>query len=251
MKKIILFIIVSVIALSSCVTMSDPNISQHLQLPKKLTVVTDSGITASVSFDDRVWMVLEVENNTNEPVRIEPDNSSFAFPSGQTSKPVSEDTRGYDAGRSVPPIVVGAGEKFRGEFVSRNAISYNYGWRLSEWVPINPEGLAITIGYSTAGNDGYFSFKYDSQSANAPDWTTLGEVEVEKRFWNFLFLRSGDKRRKELFELAQEKALAEYGSDRLINLKYEGSWNGLSLLLYFSMLGFVEDATLTATVISP
>jgi hypothetical protein len=78
---------------------------------------------------------------------------------------------------------------------------------------------------------------------------SLGTVIVKETYWNFLFLNSVENRRKVLFDKAMVEAKNKYGENiELKNLRYQGDWNAASLLFYFSMLGFVEDATLTADV---
>jgi uncharacterized protein YceK len=70
-------------------------------------------------------------------------------------------------------------------------------------------------------------------------------------YWSILFLESPEAMRKNLFEKASNKAKLLYGDDvKLINLNYTGEWNALSLLLYFGMLGQVQDVILTADVVS-
>jgi hypothetical protein len=59
-----------------------------------------------------------------------------------------------------------------------------------------------------------------------------------------------DKRREFLLEQAKKEAEKKYGNNiELTNIEYEGNWSPASILLYFSMLGFVEKASITADVI--
>jgi hypothetical protein len=78
----------------------------------------------------------------------------------------------------------------------------------------------------------------------------LGSVIVKKTFWNILFASPVNERRRTLYNLAMQDARYRYGDDIVLrNLRYIGSWSPMSLVLYFSLLGFVEDASLTADVV--
>lgn len=81
----------------------------------------------------------------------------------------------------------------------------------------------------------------------------IGQVEVTKTYIHPLFIgASSIKKRTELQNMLLTKARQNYGSDaELLNINYESSWNGWSMLFYFSMMGFVEDAKATASVYDP
>ncbi len=78
----------------------------------------------------------------------------------------------------------------------------------------------------------------------------LGQVTANRTYWHVLFIGSPEVHRTELLELAKETATAKYGQDIDIrNPKYSSKWSAASLLLYFSILGWVENASVTIDVI--
>jgi hypothetical protein len=81
---------------------------------------------------------------------------------------------------------------------------------------------------------------------------SVGEVTVERVFWNVLFLKSPEERRSVLLDDARRHAKREYGSEaRVAAPVYDSRWSALSLLLGLDMIGFVERAEVTVEVFLP
>ena len=79
-----------------------------------------------------------------------------------------------------------------------------------------------------------------------------GEVAVQMRVWNILFLKTKEERAAALLEAAEEKAQPAHGPDAILaNLNFSSRWSPYSLILGLNLLGFVEDAGLTADVLIP
>lgn len=79
-----------------------------------------------------------------------------------------------------------------------------------------------------------------------------GRVTATQMYIHPLFMgKSPEYMRMELQNKALEEAHNQYGSDSyLSNIQYYSNLNILGILFYFDMLGFVEDATITADVVT-
>lgn len=109
--------------------------------------------------------------------------------------------------------------------------------------------LVVLVGCVTQRPTGYVEYypdlDLDAERINS-------SVFVQTTFWNVLFLRSVEERRNELYRTALYKAKSVYGNNiELKDLTYEGKWSAKSLLLYFSIFGFVENASLRANIERP
>jgi len=93
------------------------------------------------------------------------------------------------------------------------------------------------------------------ESASVPsaaEYTEAGSVTVRALVWNVLFLRSPEERAARLLEAAEKKAIEEYGPEAILaNLDLVSRWSPYSLILGLDLLGFAEDAALTADVLMP
>jgi len=79
----------------------------------------------------------------------------------------------------------------------------------------------------------------------------IGEVELSDKYWIWFFISptTGERERR-LNEMALQVAREKYGSDvELADVEITSHWHPYSLILYFSTLGFVEQANLKAKVI--
>ena len=64
--------------------------------------------------------------------------------------------------------------------------------------------------------------------------------------WHILFTGNTEET---VLERAEAEAEAKYGEGAFpMNIRYNGNWSASSLLLYFSMLGWVEKLSVTADV---
>ena len=85
-----------------------------------------------------------------------------------------------------------------------------------------------------------------------PQYEKAGEVAVQMRVWNILFLKTPQERAAALLEAAEEKAQLAHGPEAILaNLDLSARWSPYSLILGLNLLGFVEDAGLTADVLIP
>lgn len=100
---------------------------------------------------------------------------------------------------------------------------------------------------------GCVSLRDTASSSDVPaEWVKAGEVVMERRFWNFFFQPPGKIRRELLTAAAREEARRIYGPEARIEITgLSGRWHPLSLLLAADILGFVEEARLTASVFLP
>jgi hypothetical protein len=185
---------------------------------------------------------LQIQNNTDSVLTLVVDLASFTTQAGVSNKLVTGETRVIDSNKPQPVITIPPKSNFNKDFYLVG--SHN-------WVPNNFTGASFVFGYRINNNERFIIVsgnKIESQMVAKEQ--VLGTVTVKEQFWNFLFLNSVEGRRKTLYEKALVEAVQKYGqSVTLKNVIYEGSWNGLSLLFYFSMLGFVEDASITASVV--
>lgn len=254
---------VSLFLLTSCVTGTKLENSSNSYLQENDAAYSHSPIDfenedvkAVLQFDGARWVELFIENKTDNVLQFTTDLSTFTFADGSNTGLIPSGTKFIEAGKSIPPFVIAPKSKFQKSFSAVDAIGYLEvsGWYSADWLPESLKGTNFIFSYKFDGVDKYIVFQGDkSQSTQPPSpppqKTALGNVRADKRFWNVLFLKSVEKRRKILFDEAMVEAKRKYGENiDLKNLRYEGVWNPASLLFYFSMLGFVEDASLTADV---
>ena len=95
----------------------------------------------------------------------------------------------------------------------------------------------------------------DAPELSSPElqgYEKVGNVSADNVYWNWLFQKDAEERRDKLMQTAAEKAAKEYGEEAIILLeKAEGKWSPKSLLMLFSTIGYVEDASLEASVWLP
>lgn len=220
------------------------------------TQFENEDLQATLYFSSPKRITLEVENKTDSVIIIVMDLASFNGASGTSSRLVPEGTKYINTTESHPSEVIPPKGKYRKGFISADSIHFvsgsSGGWETDDWVPNKLAGTKYVFGYKTNTEDRFIVFSKDMALASgAVSPELLGSVVVSEQFWNILFLRSVEERRKILFDKAMNDATKKYGKNiRLRNLDFQGSWSGLSLVLYFSILGFVEDASLTADVIA-
>jgi hypothetical protein len=246
-NRIRLFIIIiGGFSLQSCATVSNKNATHN---PIQFE---DENVSSILSFNGPQWVDLSIQNKSNSVLQLNVDLSSFTTATGSNSKLVPEGTKYITADETQPPAVIPPNGKYKKLYSSANAMYYasgQYGgWRTTNWIPDNLNGSTFIFAYKTNGEDKYITFSGNEYLPNANE--VLGTVTVEKRFWNIFFMPAVDKRRETLYNLALQDARLKYGADiTLTNLHYLGSWSPASLVLYFSIIGFVENASLTADVV--
>ena len=227
--------------LSSCVTQKQMEYGQVFAKHEPIEFENED-LNARLSFPSINYVNLLVKNNTDSVLTLIVDLASFTTSAGQNDKFVTGETRVLDSNKSQPVITIPPKSNFNKDFYLANS---------NNWVPNTLKGSSFVFGYQINSNERYIIFSGDQVNSILPKKDeVLGTVSVKKQFWNVLFASRVESRRKQLYDLAIQEATTKYGSAvRLQNLVYEGKWSGLSLILYFSMLSFVEDASLTADVV--
>jgi hypothetical protein len=252
MKKVVcVFSITMVLLLSSCVTMKPG----EQDLPRPEMTSQNEVISGKLNCKNSYWAEIAIENKSDKVVTLLWDVSSFSPINGNSQRFVPEGTKYVDAKQSIPPVSIAPGSKYVKSFSSSDSFYYQSGeyggWRDLPWIPKDLNGSKFVFGYRIGSEEGFLIFdgNESSKKMKAPP-QIIGSVSYEKTFWNVLFLKSVDKRREFLLEQATKEAEKKYGNNiELTNIEYEGNWSPASILLYFSMLGFVENASITADVI--
>jgi len=250
-KSVVL--IVMILLFSSCVTSeinNDEVIISHAPIEFE-----NEDIKAILTITNNKWVSLLIENKSNNVLQFITDLSTFNTSSGNSQKLVPEGTKFADVNNSIPSSAIPPKSKFQKSFFSSDSVYYSENlmtWKSNEWIPNTLEGVTFLFTYKNDAIDKYILFSgSESLPLSSFQPQTLGRITVKETFFNFLFLKSIEDRRDILYEKAMAESRKKYGNNiELVNLKYMGEWKNVSLLLLFSMLGFVEDATLTVDVIS-
>jgi len=254
MKKLLVILGLSVMLLLGCVTMNQVEYGKQYATHTPIDFANED-VSATLQFDNQEWVSLTINNSSDTVIQFITDLSSFTSISGDSSKLVPDGTKYIDAKNVQPSVAIPPNSKFAKTFFSANSIYYasgQYGgWETSAWIPNSLEGSSFVFTYKLNGIDKYIIFGGDKSVSSMPKSDKiLGTITVKQTYWNFLFLNSVENRRNNLFENAEKEAKEKYGSNiQLKNLRYVGDWNPASLLFYFSMLGFVEDAALTVDIV--
>lgn len=215
-------------------------------------------------FDFEVFVEFTIENKTEEGISLITDYLSYNFASGKMVKLLPGETKQLHTALSSPPIAIPPHSTIKKIFYFVEASDAA---RTALKIIISPEldNASLVFGYRKDGKEivskvtaadninvtTFSGYVYRDPNMPLPEYKNkLGEVTAKQKTWNLLFTKSVEKRRKDLYDLATKKAIEQYGSNILLaNIRYEGTWNPLSLVLYFSLLGFVEDAKITADVL--
>jgi hypothetical protein len=247
MKKSFFLLFACLFFLQSCVTVNQFEF-EKLHASHEALSFDNEDVVATLTFNDSEWVTLAIQNKSSSVIQLVTDLSTYSSKHGATSKLVPEGTKFIDAKNSTPSYTVAPISNFSKSFFSADSVYYNTGkyggWMSSSWVPDSLTGSSFVFCYKVSGNEKYIVF-----SPTEAEPLPIGMVEEKAMNWNILFLNPPENRRRYLYEKALSTAKKKYGSDVVLrNLRYNGDWNPLSLILYFSMLGFVEDATLVADV---
>ncbi len=234
----------------------DENLIALISINKE--IVTDN------HFDFDIYVDFTIENKTGEGISLITDYLSYNFTSGKMVKLLPGETKQLHTALSSPPIAIPPHSTIQKTFYFVEASD---GAQIALKFIVTPtlENASLVFGYRKDGKEivsmvtpadivnvtTYSGYVYRDPNRPLPEHKNkLGQVTVKQKTWNLLFTKSIEKRRQILFDKATQKAVEQYGNDILLaNVRYEGMWNPLSLLLYFSMLGFVEDASVTADVL--
>ena len=186
------------------------------------------------SASNHEWIELQVENKTENVIQLVSDLSTYSTTSGITSKLVPEGTKFTDSSRSVPSTVIAPKSKFIKGFVLADSISFDKdgGWLIDPWVPPSVSDSNFIFVYKAEDSDKYIVFSGPTIVSKK-----VGNVKIEKRF----SFGASDKNRRELYELALEKARSEYGENiTLCNLEFTENYSLLTMLFYSDMV-FTAD----------
>jgi len=249
MKKGIAFVIM-VLILTSCVTMKPTE-----DYPRPEMISQNDYISGKLNCKDSYWAEITIENKSEKVVTLLWDVSSFTPSNGNSHRLVPEGTKYIEAKQSIPPVSIAPGSKFVKSFFSSDSFYYQSGeyggWTDLPWIPKDLSGSKFVFGYRIGSEEGFLIFDgNESHSKMKAPPEIIGSVKYETTFWNILFLNPVEKRREVLLREAKKEAVNKYGNNiELTNIEYAGNWSPASLILYFSMLGFVEKASITADVI--
>ncbi|MBP7030987.1 MAG: hypothetical protein KBB84_08300 [Spirochaetes bacterium] len=252
-KRIGLVSILALFLLTSCVTTNQVEYGKENASHTPIEFENED-LKATLSFESSQWINLSIENKKEDVVQFVTDLATFSSVSGNTSKLVPDGTKYIDVKNTVPSSAIAPKSNFQKSFFSADSVYYQSGeyggWRTRNWIPDSLIGSTFIFTYKINGNDKYIIFKGDDSVSSLPaKATSFGSVTVNKTYWHVLFLKSADSCRESLYEAAMTEAKKQYGENIVLkNLKYKGNWSPASLLLYFSMLGYVEKASLTADV---
>jgi hypothetical protein len=228
----------------------DDNIVIDLTINKHTRENNDSDSISSVE--------LEMTNKTDYGLSLITDYSSYNTNNGLVMKLVPGETREIHTALTLPQIAIPSKATIRkllyftedsasiivDPLLSDSYLVFGYNMGGKETI------LTITNKHFVRESVVQGSLWNDPTTMLSEYRTVLGQVTVEKKNWNILFLQSEEGRKKVLYDMAFKLAKERYGDDIVLaNIQYSGKWNPLSLVLYFSMLGFVEDATATADVL--
>jgi hypothetical protein len=236
--------------IQGCITTSQYRFGQAHRSHESLRV-EDESIVATLEFVEAKQVNLSINNKTDMVIELLVDPSSFTYATGVSSKLIPAGTRYIDSTQVQPSIAIPPKSNFYKSFFSADSVSYvsgqSGGWKIRNWIPNNLTGSSFVFPYKVKSGEGYLVFK--NQKTEPATSQSLGPVSVAVTNWNILFQNSVTQRRKAIYNKALETAQSQYGNQvELRNLRFIGKWSPMSLLLYFSILGFVEDASLTADV---
>ncbi|MGB4405585.1 MAG: hypothetical protein WBI82_01840 [Sphaerochaeta sp.] len=276
MKKAILMVIctVSLLFLIGCVTGGTENIAKQKTFERGDYRYEDENLVVLISvnkelasndyFDFDLFVEFTFENKTGEGISLITDYFSYNFSSGKVVKLLPGETKQLHSALSSPQIAIPPRSTIKKTFYF---VEDSEGAYMALKYIVNPtlENAYLVFGYNKDGKETiatvtaadstntttYSGYVYRDPNLPIPEYKEkLGQVIAENRTWNVLFLKPIEDRRQILLDMATQQAKEEYGDDIILaNVRYNGMWNPLSLLLYFSMFGFVEDATITADVL--
>lgn len=233
MKKqlVIVLCVLFILLFSSCITTFNPE--------GELLTYEDDNVELNVAYNfGRNYIGIDLKNKTNDGIIFITD---YASCNGE--KLVFGETRVLDANKSQAVVPIAPN------------ISLIENMYLTKENSLIRSGSNFTFGYKTMdGKEEMINMTYKNIALKEQKYSELlGSVSVTKQNWVPLFLIPPPSSRQEtLKNMLLAEAKKQYGENVVIDdVKYEGDWNGLSLIFYFSMLGWVEDASAIANVYRP
>ena len=249
MKKISVLCLIIAVVLTGCATSGmistygDSKVGASLM--ESITGnYTDEDVTVSAETitdpDKRTVrsLAITVTNTGDTPVIIDLDRSAFIH-DAISERVVNGETRKLDAANPQAVSVAAPGTSINLNLFSGTGEDYSFNiWKTN--------ACSLMLALNIDGSDRYVTIPLSSSDEFAPDAEYLGTISAEKNIWHFLFIGG---REEKLKTLIQEKATEEFGVEAYVaNVRYSTNWSALSLVLYFNMLGYVENCTVTADV---
>ena len=113
--------------------------------------VEDDAIRVTVVPNNSRWVTLRIANKTDGVVSFIPDNSSFSYSGGLTTRIVPEGTLGQDATRSLPPVSIPPRGVYARSFAAADAVYFarigsHSSWQIRAWIPNDTRGTSFVIG---------------------------------------------------------------------------------------------------------
>lgn len=269
MKKLLFVLsIVAVCLFTSCVTGVD-SLAISIDSTQSNLLFEDENIATSITIikskengnvqNSSSSVTMQIKNKTNKGLSLITDYTTYMTSNGELLKLVPGETVKITATLSQPPIAIPANSTISKTFYFIDDIKV-----VDALLDPELQNSSIVFGYKLDNHEticnvsnehinhiGKVDGMYQMRDGSHPAYSKyLGQVTAKKKNWNILFLSSEEARKQALYNQVLEVAKKQFGNDIIIaNVRYNGSWNPLSILLYFSMLGFVENATVTADVL--
>jgi hypothetical protein len=250
-KSIILssIAIVFTFILTSCVT---TGLKQDYGF---LATIEDSNVFVTIAIHNETDVEIQIENNSNQPISVDWDSFAYKTPFGESKRLIHSGVRLIDRNQAQSKNTVPAKGRITDMLVASDAIGYTTGryggWSTYPWIAIPPENCSFTIAYIIGNELTFLDCAFTKEVVDRIRGNKIGEVKVEDIFWHVFFYANSEKDRQDLLNKAQTTALEKYGQNvRIINPRFNSSWHIASLLLYVSMLGWVETANVTKDVIT-
>ncbi|MCK9303603.1 MAG: hypothetical protein M0P35_10495 [Bacteroidales bacterium] len=197
----------------------------------------DIKVTAVASDDEMAQFIsIGLNNKTQTPIQVSFDNSTYVDGSkGLSTRFVDGDTIKINANLAQTIIPVAPGS-----LMSKTICSTGPG---GVFMFLN--GGKIYLAYSVGGVEKYAEIVLGS--VNEATKNKVGTVSINKTIWHPLF--TGNTK-DSLHVTLQSEAEKKYGKGvTLSNIQYDAEWSPKSLLLYFSILGYVDNAKASADVL--
>lgn len=252
MKKSILFLVslIALVALASCSTTG-----YLMNEEDTIPVVTYAGVVEEDDYKVSVegdysngvvarYLTVSIQNKSNAPIILDLNKSAYSGLSG-SARMVDGSTTRMNANLSQPLYTVVPKSSMTRNLYdpSENGFSVGVDIEGAENYGLNTHViLCLTID----GKDQYVDVPLRS-TIEVVEGEKIGEVSLSFSKWHFLFLGNT---RQAVVDKAKAEAIVKYGEGiRIENIRYNGHWTPASLLLYFSLLGWVEKVEVTADVI--
>ena len=257
MKRINIFLFVLMLCLFAFVSCASGMIDKY---PNGHEIeMTESYICLSGVFEDEnINVVVSTEgtnsnsylnmallNKTSEILTI--DGNKLVYSYGNfSSRLVDGNTRKINSNLSQADLVVAPNSILSVGLYTADDSKITTGIEGTLYLSLDNGAGKKTIGIELAQEQAVEQTKKET-----PEETVkVGTVSDKGKLWHFLFIGGA---KTSVCERLLNKAKAKFGEDATIeNVDYEISWNvGLSMLLYFDMLGYVQNYSATADVVVP